>query len=154
MSKCCGQQRINAMTNRRIQRFGDKCRELSIPLTPQKMEIFKYLASTIRHPSAQEIFEAMKKMFSNISFSTVYKNLTKFEEMGFVREIPMKDGSSSRFDANMENHHHIVNLDTGEIVDIAPEEVGEVCIPASLEKYQLEKISVKFYVRNRPEKKE
>ncbi len=154
MNQCKTRQQINAMTDRRIQRLGDMCREQNIPLTPQKMEIFKYLAGTIRHPSAQEIFEAMQKRFSNIAFSTVYKNLTKFKEMGLVREIPMKDGSSSRFDANMENHHHIINLDTDEILDIDPGEMGDVCLPASLEKYQLEKISVKFYVRNMPEKKE
>ena len=154
MLACNNRQQINAMTDRRIQRFGDMCRELNIPLTPQKMEIFKYLASTIRHPTAQEIFEAMQKRFPNIAFSTVYKNLTKFKEMGLVRELPMKDGSSSRFDANMENHHHIVNLDTDEIIDLDPAEMGEICLPESLEKYQLEKISIKFYVRNMPEKKE
>ncbi len=154
MNKCCNQKQINATTDRRIQRMGDYCRKNNIPLTPQKMEIFRYLAATSRHPSAQEIFDSMKIRFPNISFSTVYKNLTKFKEMGLVRELPMKDGSSSRFDANMENHHHIVNLDTSEIIDVAPEEMGEVCLPPSLEKYQLEKISVKFYVRNRPEKKE
>lgn len=154
MNHCPNRQHVNAMTDRRIQRMGDLCRELNLPLTPQKVEIFRYLAGTSRHPSAQEIFEAMQKRFPTIAFSTVYKNLTKFKELGLVREIPMKDGSSSRFDANMENHHHIINLDTLEIIDVDPEEMGEVCVPSSLDKYQLEKVSVKFYVRNMPEKKE
>ena len=151
---CNTQQRMNAMTDRRIQRLGDMCREQGTPLTPQKMEIFKYLAGTCAHPTAQEIFEKMQRKFSNISFSTVYKNLTKFKEMGLVRELPMKDGSPSRFDANMDNHHHIVNLDTDEVIDVDSEEVGNLCLPKALDQYQLEKISVKFYVRNMPEKKE
>jgi Fur family peroxide stress response transcriptional regulator len=154
MNPLCRRKNVNAMTDRRIQRMGDLCRELNLPLTPQKVEIFRYLAATSCHPSAQEIFEAMKKRFPTIAFSTVYKNLTKFKELGLVREIPMKDGSSSRFDANMENHHHIINLDTLEVIDVDSEEIGEICIPQSLDKYQLEKVSIKFYVRNMPEKKE
>lgn len=142
------------MTDRRIQRLGDMCRDMGTPLTPQKMEIFRYLAGSCCHPSAQDIHEAMQKKFPTISFSTVYKNITKFKEMGLVREIPMKDGSPSRFDANMENHHHIVNLDSGEVIDVDSCEVGNIGLPEALDKYQLEKISVKFYVRNMPEKKE
>ncbi len=145
---------MNAMTDRRIQRLGDMCREQGSPLTPQKMEIFKFLAGSCGHPTAQDIFEKMQKKFTTISFSTVYKNITKFKEMGLVRELPMKDGSPSRFDANMENHHHIVNLDTDEVIDVDSCELGNLCLPAALDNYQLEKISVKFYVRNMPEKKE
>lgn len=144
---------VNALTNKRVEQFSAICRTQKLPLTPQKMEIFRYLAGTTAHPSAQEIFVAMQKRFPNISFATVYKNLNKFKELNLVREIPMKD-NTTRFDANMENHHHIINLDSGDVIDVPFEEVGELRLPKMLEGYQLEKISVKYYVRTMPEKKE
>lgn len=144
---------VNALTNKRIEQFSNICQTQKLPLTPQKMEIFRYLAGTTTHPSAQEIFEAMKKRFPNISFATVYKNLNKFKELNLVREISMRD-NTMRFDANMENHHHIVNLDTGDVIDVPFEEVGELRLPQMLDSYQLEKISVKYYVRTMSEKKE
>jgi Fur family transcriptional regulator, peroxide stress response regulator len=133
----------------RIQNFRTVMHHRKLPITPQKLAIFRYLASTEEHPSAQKIFERMQTYFPNISFATVYKNLKKFAELHLIREIEMKSGMA-RYDANMDPHHHLINLDNAQIQDIDTQEVGEVSIPKTANEYELESISINFFVRNKP----
>lgn len=144
---------MNFTLKKRLEYFEDICRENKLPLTPQKTEIFKFLAESTAHPSAQEIFVAMKKKFPRISFSTVYKNLKKLKILRLVREIEMKD-NTARYDANLADHHHIINLDTGDILDVRAEAVGTVPVPKEVQHLSLEGVSVNFFVRNPAQKKE
>jgi Fur family transcriptional regulator, peroxide stress response regulator len=141
-------QQMNFAHKKRIQYFEEICRENKLPITPQKLEIFKFLASTTAHPSAQEIFQVMKKKFPRISFSTVYKNLKKLKILKLVREIEMKN-NIARFDANLADHHHIINLDSGEILDVFAEQIGEIPIPEQAKNFTLEGVSVNFFVRDK-----
>lgn len=134
----------------RIQNFQEVMRLRKLPITSQKLRIFQFLASTENHPSAQEIYERMKTYFPTISFATVYKNLKKFTDLNLTREIEMKTGTA-RYDANMDPHHHLINLDTEDILDISTQEVGEVHVPHVVNNYELDNISINFFVRNKPE---
>ncbi len=134
----------------RIQNFQKVMRQRRLPITSQKLKIFQFLASTESHPSAQEIYERIKTYFPTISFATVYKNLKKFTNLNLIREIEMKTGTA-RYDANMDPHHHLINLDTEDVLDISTQEVGEVHIPHIANSYELDSISINFFVRNRPE---
>jgi Fur family peroxide stress response transcriptional regulator len=131
---------------RRTQQFKEQCRRHSLPLTPQKVAIFGFLAQTDKHPTAEEVFLVMRQKFPQMSFATVYKNLKKFQNLGLICEIETPDGAA-RYDANLENHHHIINLDTKEIIDLPADQVGQLPVP-DWEKLTLEKISVNYFVRN------
>jgi len=133
----------------RIQNFREVMQKQNLPITSQKLHIFQFLASTESHPSAQEIHERMKTYFPTISFATIYKNLKKFIKLGLLREIEMKTGIA-RYDANMDPHHHLINLDTEIIKDVSTQEVGEVHIPKIVNNYELESISINFFVKNKP----
>ena len=78
------------------------------------------------------------------------KNLKKFIDLGLIHEIEMK-GRESRYDANMDPHHHIINLSTEEVTDLDTQKVGEVHVPAEVMEYDLENISINFFVRNKPD---
>ncbi len=133
----------------RIQNFQKTMKIRKLPITSQKLHIFQFLASTDSHPGAQEVYERMKTYFPTISFATVYKNLKKFSDLRLIREIEMKTGTA-RYDANMDPHHHLINLDTEKIEDISTQEVGEVHIPQLVTQYDLENVSINFFVRNKP----
>lgn len=134
---------------KRIKNFRTVMKRDHLPITPQKLAIFQFLASTESHPSAQHVFERMKYYFTNISLSTIYKNLNKFKELKLLREIEMKD-TLARYDAGMEPHHHIINLDTDEILDVDPSEIGNLTIPEKTRQFDLDSISINFFVRNKP----
>lgn len=132
----------------RILSFRNAMKREGFPITPQKLSIFQFLASTESHPTAQEVYEKMRYYFENISFATVYKNLKKFESLGLVKEIPFK-GNTARYDAGMDPHHHLINLDTNEIIDVSESSMAAVEIPPIVAQFDLAEVSVNFFVRNK-----
>ncbi len=130
---------------KQIHNFIEACRAKKLPITPQKIEIFTYLTSTMTHPSAEKIWKEVQDVFPTISFATVYKNLKKFKELGFIREIEMKDGIA-RYDADMTPHHHVIHLDSKRIWDVQPEEIGNFKTPQLAKQFKIESVSVNFFV--------
>ena len=131
-----------------IHDFIAKSREKKLPITPQKIEIFTYIASTTTHPSAKKIWAEVREIFPRISFATVYKNLKNFKNLGFLRETEMPDGTK-RYEVDTTPHHHMINLDNGRITDIDIAEIGKIKIPDSAKKFELENVQVSFFVRNK-----
>lgn len=130
-----------------MESFYDTCRDHSLRLTPQKVEVYRVLASTDAHPFAEDILSCVQKKFSNISFATVYKNLKKFVDIGAAIELDFGDGKS-RFDANMDNHHHVINLDTKGVHDIEMPEISKISLPEKFQSLKLEKVNLSLFVRN------
>ncbi len=85
--------------------------------TRQRDLILKTLRGTKSHPTADWIYEQVKKKMPNISLGTVYRNLGILREMGEIMELNY--GSKySRFDGNPENHYHFVCTVCGAIIDV------------------------------------
>ncbi|OYD07042.1 peroxide-responsive transcriptional repressor PerR [Paludifilum halophilum] len=104
------------MENTRLNRAIETLKSTGVRMTPQRYAILEYLLSTMGHPTADAIYKALENKFPNMSVATVYNNLRVFKEAGLVRELTYGD-SSSRFDANMNDHYHIICRDCGKIVD-------------------------------------
>lgn len=92
-------------------------REKNLKLTPQRYAIYKYLKSTKSHPSAEMIYDAIKADFPTMSLATVYKTVRTLIELGLVQEINVGE-DNFRFDANVDNHPHIVCITCGKVDDI------------------------------------
>ena len=84
-------------------------------LTNQKQIILDYLQHTKSHPSAEEVFIAVKKKLPRISLGTVYRNLDNFVQKNEIEEIP---GETKRFDADLNHHHHFVCKKCQRIFDL------------------------------------
>lgn len=85
--------------------------------TRQRNLILKTLRSTKSHPTADWIYEKVRKEMPNISLGTVYRNLGTLKEMGEILELNY--GSKfSRFDGNPENHYHFVCVKCGKVLDV------------------------------------
>lgn len=102
---------------KRLDNFRQASRAKGLPLTPQKLEIFRILASSCSHPQAADIYQEVKKTFPNISPATVYKNLIRFQELGLIIEIPLS-GNPNRYDAKLETHSHAVDTANGQVYDL------------------------------------
>ena len=80
-------------------------------------EIIKgIVSSTKSHPTADWIYAQAKATLPNISLGTVYRNLKRLTEEGFIRTI--YDGSIARYDWNRNPHDHIKCTICGKMVDI------------------------------------
>jgi len=109
--------------NKRLDNFRQASRQKHLPLTPQKLEIFRILASSCSHPQASEIYHEVKKTFPNISPATVYKNLIRFQELDLIIEIPLTN-TPNRYDAKLDTHSHVVDTKSGKVYDLGIKEVN------------------------------
>jgi len=78
-----------------------------LKVTPQRLTICKVVLSSDNHPTAEQIYEIVKKEHKAISLATVYKNLAILDEIGMVREIHF-NSNTSRYDPKMSVHINIV----------------------------------------------
>ena len=93
-------------------------REKKLKLTPQRIAVYKYLKSTIEHPSAEVIYKALQTDYPTMSLATVYKALKTLIEVNLVQEINVGEGNF-RYDGNMSSHPHIQCLNCGKVDDIS-----------------------------------
>lgn len=88
-----------------------------IPMLPRKQMIFDYVVNSHVHPTAQDVFDAVRVEMPNISLATVYRNLNELADAGEIMRIAVP-GRPDRFDQLFEPHDHLVCLACGCIVDI------------------------------------
>lgn len=98
--------------------------------TPQRVVITEFLRRTDSHPTADQVFEAVVNALPvPLSRATVYNTLNALVEAGVVKEVSTEPGRT-RYDANLNRHHHFVDVNTGKIIDIPWQEVPQ--LPKSL----------------------
>ncbi|NLU11216.1 MAG: transcriptional repressor [Tepidanaerobacter acetatoxydans] len=85
--------------------------------TKQRDLILKTLKNTDTHPTADWIYEQVKKEMPNISLGTVYRNLGMLKDLGEIIELNCGN-KYSRFDGNPENHYHFVCTECEKVIDI------------------------------------
>ena len=94
--------------------FVARCRKAGLAVTPQRLAIFRRLAATDRHPSAEELHAAVRREMPTLSLATVYKTLDALAGIGAVRPVS-RLGARGRWDANLEPHHHLVCTSCGTV---------------------------------------
>jgi Fur family peroxide stress response transcriptional regulator len=85
--------------------------------TKQREAILRILRNTRSHPTADHIYDEVRKDIPNISKGTVYRNLQVLKEMGLVAELNL-NGTVSRFEAKQENHYHFRCEKCGRVFDV------------------------------------
>ena len=73
----------------------------------QREAIMEFLKTRKDHPTADVVYQNVKKTFPNISLGTVYRNLTLLSETGSLLRLHVGDGTD-HFDADTSNHYHFV----------------------------------------------
>lgn len=83
----------------------------------QREALLTLLRSTRSHPSADWLYENLRKDFPNISLGTVYRNLTLLTKNGDIIKIPTHS-SKEHFDGFTHTHHHFVCKACDAILDL------------------------------------
>lgn len=97
----------NAIVEKLISGFIGQCKVLGLKVTPQRAAIYRELANTDQHPSAESICQKIRNYYPNISLTTIYRTLETFEKFGLVSVVNILY-NAARYDANLEPHHHLV----------------------------------------------
>ena len=86
-------------------------------ITNQRKIILEELQNVTTHPTADEVYNLVRKRLPRISLGTVYRNLEVLSSLGLVRKLENAAGQK-RFDGDMSIHHHIRCTECGKVGDI------------------------------------
>ena len=86
-------------------------------LTTQRQIILEELSNVKSHPTANEVYDMVRKRLPRIGLGTVYRNLELMAESGIILKLEV-GGTQKRFDATTELHYHIRCMDCGRVDDI------------------------------------
>lgn len=85
--------------------------------TPQRRAILEELKKLHSHPTASEVYEAVRKHLPKISLGTVYRNLELLTEIGAINKIEIA-GKEARFDHVTEKHIHVRCVRCSRVADV------------------------------------
>lgn len=99
-------------------------REHGLRVTQQREELYAALASSLSHPSADELHASVLSRQPGMSLATVYNTLEAFVTSGLARKIP--GSGATRYDADVSEHVH-VHTEDGRVMDV-PHELGRALL--------------------------
>jgi len=130
-------------------------RSAGLKVTLPRLKILEMLEShPARHMSAEDIYRKLMDSEEDIGLATVYRVLTQFEAAGLVKRHHF-EGGHAVFELERGPHHdHMVNLDTGEVVEFVSEEIEKLQKQiAEKHGFTVEDHSLVLYVRPKGGKK-
>jgi len=112
----------------RVARFEEACRSRGIPVTVQRRTVFEALLDNQAHPTADEVYEIVRRRLPDVSRTTVYRILETFVQLGLVMRV-CHPGSAVRFDPKMHQHHHLVCTQCEKILDFEDRSLDQIPLP-------------------------
>jgi Fur family peroxide stress response transcriptional regulator len=114
--------------NKKVHFFENRCRQAGLKITPQRVAVYKLLIGTDTHPTAEDVFHAVRKEMPNVSLDTVNRTLLTLAQIGaaFVVE---GTGQPRRFDGGLEDHQHFRCIKCGKIVDFHHVPFDNITLP-------------------------
>ena len=107
----------------------EKLRNVNLRPTKQRIILAKkILDGKNKHFTAETIQKEVSSSGQSISLATIYNCLNKFVSVGLLKQIDQQ-GEVTIFDTNVSQHHHFINKNTGELIDIGPDEIGFSKLP-------------------------
>ena len=106
-------------------------------LTTQRQIILEELGKVKTHPTANEVYDMVRKRLPRIGLGTVYRNLELMSETGIILKLEV-GGTQKRFDATIDPHYHIRCMSCGKVNDIdipVLEEINKTA--AEISQYQV-----------------
>ncbi|RPH27656.1 MAG: transcriptional repressor [Bacteroidales bacterium] len=113
----------------KINEIKNKLVDKGLKVTPQRISILEAIIKLNNHPTAENIIDYIRKNQPNIATATVYKVLDALVENELIRKVKT-DRDFMRYDAIMENHHHLYCSVSDRIEDYHDDELNDL-----LEKY-------------------
>lgn len=116
--------------------------------TQQRIDIAHMLFQRPQHLAAEQVLAEVNERYGHVSKATVYNTLGLFVRNGLVREVLIEPGRVF-YDSNTRDHHHVYNVDSGELTDIPASCVAIKADPGLPKGTRIEGMDLVIRVRNR-----
>jgi Fur family transcriptional regulator, ferric uptake regulator len=93
-----------------------RCINAGLKMTGPRKTILRVLGESVDHPSVEVVYERAKAVDPTISIATVYRTLNMLDELDLVTRHEFNE-SFSRYETNMDHHHHLIDLETGQVIE-------------------------------------
>jgi Fur family peroxide stress response transcriptional regulator len=120
--------RLNERLKEKVAGFEAECRKRGLAVTVQRRTVFEALSARRDHPTADQVYDAVRDRIPGLSRTTVYRVLEALVEAGFVRKVHHA-GGVARFDPVTHRHHHLVCEACGRLVDLDDAAVPALRLP-------------------------
>lgn len=117
----------------KMDAFAAGCRAAGLKVTPQRTAVYKMLAESEEHPSAEMVYRKVRKTFANISLDTVNRTLLTLSEIGMAFVVE-GSGGAKRFDSNLRTHQHFRCVKCSRIVDFHHQPFDNITAPKNISK--------------------
>ena len=116
--------------------------------TRARTRIGMILLDKPKHLSADQVHAKLKLKGYTISKATVYNTLNAFAKYGIVSEVTI-DPSRTYYDSTTKAHHHFFNVDTGQLMDIASDDISVENIPRLPDNTQIQDLEIVVKISNK-----
>ena len=126
-------------------------RKAGLKVTHPRMRILQLLEQAKpRHMTAEDIYRLLLDQGEDIGLATVYRVLTQFEAAGLVLKHNFESGQSVYELDRGQHHDHMVDIETGKIIEFESSEIEELQARIAAEHgYQIEDHALVLYVRKK-----
>jgi Fur family transcriptional regulator, peroxide stress response regulator len=118
--------------DKKLHFFESRCRQVGLKITPQRTAIYKSLIRNDTHPTAEDVYQEVRKEMPNVSLDTVNRTLLTLSHIG-AAFIVEGTGQPRRFDGGLENHQHFRCIQCGRVVDFHYEPLDNIALPQDIE---------------------
>ncbi|WP_113911356.1 Fur family transcriptional regulator [Roseovarius dicentrarchi] len=101
----------------------DRCEARGLRMTGQRRVIAAVLEESDDHPDVDELYARASARDPKISIATVYRTVKLFEETGILDKVDFGDGRARYEDAQRDHHDHLIDLDTGDVIEFFDPEI-------------------------------
>ena len=109
-----------------LKTISERCRNAGIRMTGQRRLIIKVLENSKDHPDVEALFERSNKIDNKVSIATVYRTVKLLQNAGILEKLEFNDGRSRFEDAVRKHHDHLIDLDTGKVIEFIDEEIEHI----------------------------
>lgn len=112
----------------RIESLHQLFREEGLLLTPQRRSILRAVLDLDDHPTADRVHAALSRRRVRVSRATVFRTLESFARMGVITKA-CHPGSSVRYDARTDLHHHLICTRCDRVIDFSDARLDTLPVP-------------------------
>ena len=106
--------------------ISERCKSVGIRMTGQRQLIIKVLENSKDHPDVETLFERANKIDNKVSIATVYRTVRTLQNAGILEKLEFNDGRSRFEDAVRKHHDHLIDLDTGKVIEYFDKEIEQI----------------------------